>query len=454
MKLHIKQPPPHSKMQELIMRFFATEGSRELWVACGSKFGKSISAAVALTSTFPLDKQGLSRWIAPYYHQSKIGFRYCQRMLPGEPYVLANQSDLSLKIPANDSTLQFFHGQNVEAIEGDAVKRYVFDEFAKQKATIYDAAQTTMTFTKGKAIYISTPRGKNHFYKKCMLAKAEMIADIKAGRVPKKLFITAPTSANPLVDLSIIEDARRNLPDRLFRQYYLAEFVDDGSVFSGFRDLIKGKELEFYPGSKQAWTETDADKIDVVIGADWAKTTDFTVFTAWSYTDRIKRLVGFERFQHRDYRYVIKDLVRFAKKFHSVAIVYHDKTGLGTVIDDLLSDAQLPFEGITFTNDSKTNMINTLMISVQNKEIELPNWPDMLLELDAFEVTTTELGKMKYSAPSGMHDDIVSSMMLGFAAVNEFGVKSALDVRSIDDLEIEQTDVNSWYNEMIEEDED
>ena len=152
--------PPHSDKQKLIMNAFFIPGLIEMWVACGSKFGKTFAASSAISLAFPLKQQALWRWVAPIYTQSKIGFKYCKRMLPPEPYVRPNESNLSLSIPAIDSQIQFFHGQHPESLEGEATAGNILDECAKMKEGVYESAKTTTTVTRGPIIGISTPKGK------------------------------------------------------------------------------------------------------------------------------------------------------------------------------------------------------------------------------------------------------------------------------------------------------
>src|SRR5690606_8630273 len=189
------------------------------------------------------------------------------------------------------------------------------DEAAKMKEAVYAAVKTTTTVTRGVIIPISTPFGKNWFYKGCMAAKEEMLRAKHENRPTTKIFITAPTSDNPSVSQAAIDDARRSLPDRLFRQYYLAEFVDDGNVFSGFRKCMYGDEVEIF-GEFQAWFLPGSDKMKVVIGADWAKTVDWTVFTAFDIESR--RVVGYLRFHKKTYTEAIRQLMAFSKKFEEV----------------------------------------------------------------------------------------------------------------------------------------
>ena len=83
--IQINPPKPHSVKQNLIMSAFMIPGITEIYVCCGTKFGKSLSATAGLCNGI-MSKQGaLWRWVAPIYEQTKIGFNYCKDMLPPEP---------------------------------------------------------------------------------------------------------------------------------------------------------------------------------------------------------------------------------------------------------------------------------------------------------------------------------------------------------------------------------
>lgn len=410
MRVTIQVPKPHSEKQRIIMNAFNLRGVREVWVACGTKLGKTLGASGALCTSSPLKKQSLWRWVAPIYTQSQIGYDYCSRMLPPAPYVHRRRHGQIISFPSIDTRIQFFHGQRPESLEGEATAGNVLDEAAKMKEEVYAAVKTTTTVTRGKILLISTPLGKNWFYKGCMAAKDEMHRAKREGRHPTKIFITAPSISNPSVGQDIIDDARISLPYRLYQQLYLAEFVEDGTVFAGFRGCLYGDYLDMADTEYQHWYMPGCEKATVCIGADWAKTTDRTVFTAVDMATR--KVVGFERFYKTPYTEAIRRLVLFSRKFKQVQVLYHDKTGIGDAIDDQLAYTHLPYEGIVFTNKSKADMVSKLITSVEQQTIELPNWGDLVKEMDAYEVNTTSSGNFTYGAPSGQHDDIVSSIML------------------------------------------
>jgi hypothetical protein len=445
--IDISVPEPHSASQRKIMESMITPGLREMFIACGTKYGKSISGASALIVAAPMQRQSLWRWVAPYYQQAKIGFKYINRMLPPHPYTKVNKSTMTTSLAGIGTQIQFFHGQNPEALEGEGVAGYIIDEAAKQKKEIYSSARTTVTLTQGPLVCMSTPVGKNWFYQKCMEAKEKMEWALKNGRLPEAIFLTAPTSDNPFVPRSSIEFARKNLPDRLFRQYYLAEFIDDSTVFSNVKKCVFGEPLVFDSARQQMWTaprSPDTGLVDshVVIGADWGKQTDYSVFVAIDMSRCM--IVGFYRFYKVDYKTAVRRLKIFAELFREVGVILHDKTGVGIAIDDMLAGIGKNFIGITFTNALKTDMVTGLIVAFQNELLKIPNWDVLLEELNVFEVRSNSIGMMFYEAQRGKHDDTVAALMLAFHAYTKS--KGSSEIMTLDAIQVPEDNLFEFMN--------
>jgi len=454
--IKISPPEPHSVKQKLIMGAFLIPGLTEVVVCCGTKFGKTLGASVGESNGMISHQNSLWRWVAPIYEQTKFGYQYCKNILPNSPITTAREGSLELEIKSINSMIKFHHAQNPESLEGAACKGYVLDEAAKMKEDIDAACKTTRTMTKGCMVYISTPYGKNWFYRKAMAAREEMQRARFENRNPTKLFIRARTQDNPHVPRSSIEEARASLPARLFRQYYLAEFVDEGSVFVGYRECMDGLYMDMF-GEHQDWFHDTAKDSTVVIGVDWAKMTDWTVFVAISIQNGINRVVGFERFHRRPYTECVRKLVIFSRKFKKVDIVYHDKTGVGEAIDDQMGYTELAYKGITFTANSKSEMVNKLMTTVEQKAIIMPRWNVLLSELETFEVKVSATGNMSYNAASGGHDDTVCALMLAHQAAIQYGDTSH-EVRYLEDLAKEKTaeptTIEQYYQQLADDEDD
>ena len=68
----------------------------------------------------------------------------------------------------------------------------------------------------------------------------------------------------------------------------------------------------------------------------------------------------------------------------------------------------LPVVGFETTASSKPPLIQSLVLALEKKEIELLDDPVTIGELEAYEEKRSPLtGRPQYSAPAGMHDDTV-----------------------------------------------
>jgi len=447
--VEVVPPKGHTKKQALIMGAFQVPGLRKIYVACGTKYGKSLSASVCQSQAGLAAPGTKWRWIAPIYEQAKVGMEYFKKLLPPSPHTEFQGNMMRIQMPYLDTEFQFWHCKNPSSLEGAGISGNIFDEAAKCSYEAVAAAQTTVTFTKGPQGYFSTPLGKNWFYRECMEAKEHMRWAFKNGKQPERIFLTAPTTDNPFIDKKVIEEARRSLPDRLFRQYFMAEFVDDGNVFIGFRDCVEGPRLDIY-GGVQFWVAPEASTLEVFLGIDWAKKEDYTVITALSVALGKPKMVGFLRFQGIGYVEALKELHKFSKLFKKIVNIKHDRTGVGEAIDDMMAQLTIPFEGVVFTNSSKAAMVNQLMMAFETKSISIPDWPEMIGELESYAVVTNELGTARYSAPSGMHDDIVSSLMLAHVAATEYS--SDFRLHFLEELPNTKLTIEKWYADIAEED--
>lgn len=73
-------------------------------------------------------------------------------------------------------------------------------------------------------------------------------------------------------------------------------------------------------------------------------------------------------------------------------------------------------EGFKFTSPSKQQLMEGLAVAIQQENIRYPAGP-IKAELEVFEYESTRTG-VKYSAPSGFHDDCVCALAL---AVSHLG---------------------------------
>ena len=140
-----------------------------------------------------------------------------------------------------------------------------------------EAIRPTLTDLKGGAWFASTPKGANYF--------KELYDN---ATTPEWARWQLPTVSNPFMDPTEVEDARRGLPNAVFRQEYLAEFVTDfGAVF---------KAATYYDPA-----ELPADGYREATGCDFAYTSkagDWTVFITGRLKDGVLYVTDLYREQH------------------------------------------------------------------------------------------------------------------------------------------------------------
>lgn len=471
--MQIKLPIPYAPWQKHLI----TEKTRLICLALSTKVGKTLGGAGRIANfsfTAPAEQAALYRIIAPTYQQASITYKYLDRLFPqtlppqanltAEQYRIAqmqwskltpqrSESRMRMNWTHNGAQIQCVHAQDPErSIEGERTHGNIIDEAAKCSAQTFASVMSTTSQTGGWIAAISTPRGRNWFYDLYRQCQEHMDWAEKNQKPYEMYCATARTIDSPFVDKRVVEQARLSLPDRLFRQLYLAEFMDDGSVFVGHRDCVEGELIECF-GKMQAWQVPDSKTKKVVIGADWAKRTDYGVFVAFEVGTSKPRLVGFRRFQGLDYKVAIRELFKFGEEFNEVLMVRHDRTGIGDVINDLMSSFPWPVDPVVFTNESKSSMVDGYMVAIETRNLVLPNWPELIKEHDNYDVKMSILGKPTYSAPPGLHDDIVTACFLAWSAVLETQDR-VFDVRFLEDLPKTALSLESWYSGLADENDD
>ena len=142
-------------------------------------------------------------------------------------------------------------------------------------------------------------------------------------------------------------------------------------------------------------------KEPVCFGIDLAKSFDYTVIVG---LDADCNVCYLDRFQ-TDWQNVIQK-IKDLKQGVPIAI---DSTGVGDPIGEEVARGRY-VDLVKFTSQSKQQMMEGLAMKIQQLDI---GFPDGVIrdELDNFEYIYTRTG-VKYSAPTGMHDDCVCALAL------------------------------------------
>lgn len=333
----------------------------------------------------------------------------------------------------NGATVTFKSADAPESIVSRGYNFIIIDEAALIEERVF-TQQILGTARKAgiKIFMITSPRGKKHWTYKYFLK----------GQDPKDtdyLSFQQPYTKNPFFS-PVLAKLIRDLPDWLYRQEYLAEFIEDGdSVFRGLEHVIEGVEISF-PSQQQEWVpplsplfhegkSIPFSERQFVAGLDLAKSIDYTVLWIMSMEDG--SCVYYKRMNKTDYRQIVKEVADVCKVYNNCDLIF-DATGVGSGIADFLQNEDVNAIPFHFTNDTKSDLINKLALSIEYQEIKIPNITTIKNELSVFTYAITRTGKISYNAPAGYHDDIVIALALAnFYRKDNF---SNGEIAAIDDI--------------------
>lgn len=222
----------------------ALDNHRFRVVNAGRRFGKTILAGEEMIGVAVAKDDQRIAYIAPTFQQARdIAWEHLkQRCYP--IIVDANESQLKLTLRTQEggtSIIQLKSWDAVESLRGQKFHFLVIDEVAMMRnfwVGWQEVLRPALTDTKGGTLFISTPKGFNHFYD---------LYNLETQEESFKSF-HATTYDNPHVDPAEIDEAKRQLPEDQFAQEYLADFrKQEGLVYKEFdrdRHIINDEEYE------------------------------------------------------------------------------------------------------------------------------------------------------------------------------------------------------------------
>lgn len=386
-EIRLTLPRPHSG-QVPILRSRA----RYKVVACGRRFGKTIVGEDRVSrpaiAGFPVG------WFAPEYKYLAEPWDHLSRRLA--PLIASsNKTERRIDL-VTGGRVDFLSMDDPDAGRGRKYKHVVVDEAAKARhleAAWTKAIRPTLTDYKGTADFYSTPRGRDFFWR--LFTRGE------DPEQPEYESWQLPTVANPFIDPDEVEAARRELPERVFQQEYLAEFLEDaGGVFRNVSGCVDRGRVE--PDER---TRGRA----YAMGVDLARTEDFTVI---AILDDTGRQAYFERLPHVDWARQMESIKRAADAYDADVIV--DATGVGSPIFEQLYSMGVRVQPFVFTAASKPSLIDDLSMALEGGKVRLMDVPEQENELIAYEYQMTSGRNWRTSAPQGMHDDCVAALALAY----------------------------------------
>ena len=341
------------------------------------------------------------------YKQSKIIYNYISEFLKGTPILeYDNKSSLEIKL-INGSKITFLTVQNPDNVRGNTFTHLFCDEFAFYADGVYDKVLQPTTIAKGvKTVLASTPRGTNKFYDLFILGM-EPDSNVKSFKYT--------WDANPNLNEEEILNIKKSIPDAIFRQEYLCEFTDNGSVFNNLRDICLLNE----------WPQASGN---LYCGIDVGLFHDYAVAII---LDANGNMVDMYRSKTGSINKLNSELEVFLKRYKPIKTLL-ELNNVGVSVYEYLYPRIKGLEGFKTTAISKGDLINQLQNSIDDKRLKLPHHnfiPEVYNELVNYGFKYSEKTRqIQYEAISG-HDDVVMSLALANKAYADANIKLRLKPR-------------------------
>lgn len=361
-------------------------------LAIGRRAGKT-TLAVDLAVRTALAGQPVG-WFAPTYQLLAEAWRELKRRLAP---VTRHTSEVEHRLElVTGGVVECWSLDGPDPARGRKYARVILDEASIVRDLLerWNAAiRPTLADLEGDALILGTPKGRNGFWQ---------LYQRGISGAPDWSSHAGPTSDNPHIPPAEIEAAKRDLPDRVYRQEFLAEFLADGG--SVLRRVAEAATLEPQGRIDGHW---------YVAGVDWGRENDYTVVSVIDATTR--QQVALDRFSQIEWAIQYGRLQAMHDRYTTVAILA-EHNAMGNPAVEALQRKGLPVRPWTATNATKAALVDGLALALEQGVLGLLRDEVQTAELEAYTSERLPSGLVRYTAPEGMHDDTVIALALAWEA--------------------------------------
>jgi hypothetical protein len=336
-------------------------------------------------------------WVAPTFNQARIAFDRMKVQISDKNFYKANETNLIITL-VTGVKIHFKTAEKPDNLYGDDVYAIVFDEFTRARETAWFALRSTITSTGGKCKFIGNAKSKKNWgYKLAMKAKAGQDKDYAFFKITAYCGMMTK-DGRPFREE--IESAKRDLPEHVFNELYLAEASEDGSNPFG---------MKYIAAICQPTLSTEPS---CCYGVDVANKFDKTSIIG---LDKLGTQSHYHNFNRVGWPLTIATIKHLPK-----VPMAQDSTGVGDPVHADVQQVNPEIEGYIFTQQSKQRLMEGLAVGIQHRKLLIADDGDVVNgtgklrhQLEQFEITYTRTG-IVYSAPEGEHDDDVCALALAW----------------------------------------
>lgn len=337
-------------------------------------------------------------WVTAFDGTMGKAWRDFETAVPREIVRRKHESEHWFEL-ANGSRVTMKSAEGMKSLVSERLHGLVCDEFCQYREAVYnDYLAPMLSTTGGPQIFCGSPWGMNWGYRQALTAQ----------RTPGWSYHHWSSFDSPYADKAYLESERARMPERAFRQQYLAEFLTDGG------ELFRNIPAAIAPPSQP--DENTVVGFDLARSRDWSHLYAFNSRGEW---------VDSKRVGHHDWSVQRTIAIEMYKRVGAKKIVV-DITGTGprSLAGDIFTaDLQrdgLNVEPVNLDGEVKKAVIHNLMWRFDMNAIRISE--DTAEEFRRYTSISTPRGNERYTAPDGEHDDQVMAAGLAMWGLRNFAI--------------------------------
>lgn len=362
--------------------------------------GKSFLAQMLLIC-FALKKQCTSAIYEPTLKQARVQFKSIVKFFRGSD-IISKSNETMLEIEFSNGSIIYFKSTEQSSRGFTISGILILDECAYLAEDVIFEILPLINANNAPLLIISTPFISDGYYykmfQKGLMDPTDTLKSFDWSKEPEReRFLTAERK----------EFYKQTMSKSKFTTEVLGEFLSDDGML--FRNI-------------EACTTDEKPNISgkLFIGVDWGSGTenDFTVICIINDNGEECGLYTINNqspMQQIDWvGNIIKDLSTKA----TIAKLTCEANSIGAVYIDALKHkigGKIKINEFVTTNKSKQDLVTTLQLALENKDITLMRDDEQLNQLRSYEAQINPRTKsISYNGKAGVHDDIVIALMLAY----------------------------------------
>lgn len=393
----INLPPLEPWQKEVATALEDIRGSGKIFsVLSQRQVGKSVLMAETLIHFAGNNQNTTSIIVEPTFAQASNIFQQIIKWLLATPIVN--------KINGQAMSVEFINGSKIickSAAQRDSLRGFTCDFLAVDEAAfipedIYPLILPWTNAVNAPILLVSTPLFREGtFYNFWSNPDGKTSFSFDWSKYDKSKYLSKER----------LEYFRKTMPRPQFEAEFLGKWIEDGAyAFTNVRGCIYDKPSLQAPS---------------VLGIDWGggNGQDYTWLTFINDEGYVTEVKYFNDIDTAEQINIITKIINETPSLRKVLV---EKNSLGKVFGDQLKSRltnKSIFEFFITTNESKKDIIESLITAFQNDIIKIPDEPELISQLLHYAREKTKTG-YTYNGVSGYHDDGVMSLAFAWRALH------------------------------------